>query len=1200
MTDKIKVVFAGANGFATGVIDCPSDQGKSTPLFVIIVDDNSGSMEGHRQLYCCLKSQSIVNACQNAGVKYQYATFGWNATQHGAATAEKVQQVLNSSEGTLLVKLSEAACEATNILLSDLGTNVVFQVIYVLNTDGESLDGAQAGKEFNEFYQNLQKKFPNMQIARTFVLGIGADHDQKVLAAMSVGESSYYNYPENGLNSMVTDTEQKINTEIKGSRRTVEIIITGNDTKQRTITATIDNEQLHLSNIRIQQNEHSFILPDGRTFQLQHEQLPECSQEYYTTEIRVIQDDALQLASRIKQIASTQHDETILNELKQQVEQLLARLDDIPEVSRQGELREELTSLLIDQNGEEWRKRAYAIVREQIKEAKGATIDRKSAAKAVIDLCQRGLRCLAIGNKLATDIERDYMELLGSGGFDHWTAKKREKLIGRALEQANPDSIIQADENASAIISQHEQEIITDDAMCWVTMMTGQELAQMGDVLCIVGYVPRGARNLPLCSVSSSKVLHQAILKKKVILCPQPMSFLTMRQLLLSGKEIARGPHGAPINTCVCLVPTPHSKLSKHLARCYSAIQCSQLMTSRWVYTVGTAEYRNGMMSVLASLIREGSSEAQCKLLQNAIQGFCNTFSKDEKYMTDVINRAKQFENGASTSGEVPTILVALIDQMVLRAKEPNMKPPGKEFWRATFMRLLRDRLSDLFTTHPAANDPQADMKRKQREIDAVTFMEILVQGLPRNTEHEKEEQTQLRSDLENLLKYVTQVPDVLYTHPQDDEMKRPMQEQDSFKLIAYQEEQPLEEAKQTDELKQESQQFSLRSSADLLIQLLQVCPRRGAPNTLVTDEEIRQDLDDVRKAIITMIMKSLKNEIITLVHAADHYDYQCDVIRSENRCMSDLLDKDDDQWVLSQLVTALELRANSRFRSDYELCRVNDPTGMLNKESIEVLLQVNRQFREKQVRNWEQVEAHRKSLLRAKYRRMYLQHPLNLSFLPLRISDIAHCERINQWMFENRGFHVIMTVAPNSDYTSMAKNTYLSPGSPFFMKQAKVYEVINVIYGGGLDRDDSQWISDLHTNAIGFFNGAVQKSTEDQYTLFERQLLDFVKSPSKCSTARTVNLWCSFMIDRTELDDNVEQVKARLCEHAPTRVHEFVRQCVGDLLEWHQRPGDYLERYFNTPRETLELQAFLQYVSAVSNEEVQLATEAFYMPLEF
>ena len=71
--------------------------------------------------------------------------------------------------------LARAALDAAEDAIKDLeSTSPVFRVFFVLNTDGEARDGVEATTVFIEGYKALLSKYPTMQQARTFVLGIGA------------------------------------------------------------------------------------------------------------------------------------------------------------------------------------------------------------------------------------------------------------------------------------------------------------------------------------------------------------------------------------------------------------------------------------------------------------------------------------------------------------------------------------------------------------------------------------------------------------------------------------------------------------------------------------------------------------------------------------------------------------------------------------------------------------------------------------------------------------------------------------------------------------------------------------------------------------------------------------------------------------------------------------------------------------------
>ncbi len=82
---------------------------------------------------------------------------------------------LRCNEGTLLNELAKAAIEAAEGGLRALpSTSAAIRLFFVLNTDGEASDGVLAAKNFNDGYNGLLEKFPSMQQARTFVLGIGS------------------------------------------------------------------------------------------------------------------------------------------------------------------------------------------------------------------------------------------------------------------------------------------------------------------------------------------------------------------------------------------------------------------------------------------------------------------------------------------------------------------------------------------------------------------------------------------------------------------------------------------------------------------------------------------------------------------------------------------------------------------------------------------------------------------------------------------------------------------------------------------------------------------------------------------------------------------------------------------------------------------------------------------------------------------
>lgn len=205
------------------------------------------------------------------------------------------------------------------------------------------------------------------------------------------------------------------------------------------------------------------------------------------------------------------------------------------------------------------------------------------------------------------------MEILGSGGFKHWTGKKKSRVVARALDQVNASAEAEADRivarsmNDRSLQNQdlslmketflsrvfnyliwgsvHGASAATKNNSCWFTLLSDSQLTADGDVLCIGAYIPPGHRNLPLCSVSSALVLHKLIMRGDITICPKPMSFMALRGILQGGHHVARGPHGHPINSVLCLLPTPNSHLSNCITRAYQALAASQLLTTRWIYT---------------------------------------------------------------------------------------------------------------------------------------------------------------------------------------------------------------------------------------------------------------------------------------------------------------------------------------------------------------------------------------------------------------------------------------------------------------------------------------------------------------------------------------------------------------------------------------------------------------------------------------
>jgi hypothetical protein len=140
------------------------------------------------------------------------------------------------------------------------------------------------------------------------------------------------------------------------------------------------------------------------------------------------------------------------------------------------------------------------------------------------------------------------------------------------------------------------------------------------------------------------------------------------------------------------------------------------------------------------SLVSSGIEEIHRKTLTSAIDGFCTTL-KGSQFLNDLMTRAQNFCKGNSTSGDVPTFIVAIADQMALLWGYQNNYQIGSDsldisnfstskYWQTIFLRLLRDKLDVLFTAFCRPDDVDGNAKRNQKEVDAEELIEILVQGL--------------------------------------------------------------------------------------------------------------------------------------------------------------------------------------------------------------------------------------------------------------------------------------------------------------------------------------------------------------------------------------------------------------------------------------------------------------------------------------
>ena len=1231
-------------------------QTNTTRSLVVIVDDNSGSMQGPRQTHCIEKSKAIVENCALNHISYQYATFGSTHTLRGACSAADVQLFLRCNEGTKLMELANAAIEGAKSLLTSINPDEVFRIVFILNTDGEAPDGKNAGDFFNSSFGKLREMYPNMLEPRTFVLGIGKDHDQKVLGAMSVGESSYFNYPDAALRQMLTDTSNRILPELTSSTSLVDVIFSTG----RTMTLRLDSAtgKVSLDGIRVDADDVSLTLPNGEVIEFRIEVVEPSHPNYFEFKLNEIKDDAMLLVKNIQQATlaaggggkSSAVNSQMLDNLNGSCEDLrkkLAELSDSAVIESNG--KDELMRIFESQAiNPHWRQHMATCLRKVRQQVRKETVDRKAATRAVLELCEAGLRSAKIGSKLSTDLERDFMEVLGSGGYEHWTNKKKSKVVGRALDQVNTSAVTDID--AKAVALQNSMQSFSDVSSaaalsaqalspCWLTLLTSSELTKDGDVMCLVGCIPARARNLAMCSVSSAKVLHQAVLSGSLSICPQPMSFLTIRGLLMQGQQITRGPNGMPINTVFCLLPSAQSELSIGLAKLYSPLSCSQLLTSRWIYTVGTTEYKNGM---LVSFLSLSPSQFGCTNLADAMDGFYRQ-SFGMKYLKDALLRGMAVvERGVASSADVSTWTLAIADQMLLLAHNrcrdqmgavmhrtnstltednnvltvPLWQPQSAVgFWRILFLRVLRDKMDILFSAFCRPNDPEGDAKRRQKDIEAEEFLQLLVQGL---NMPEVSVQGALRAELLGFQSNDT--PTSAQNADQDDDdlsvvsIGNFKEEPELDKLDALADGssgvtmlQPLSDQRMENTPLED---LSLVDLVSRIVSLKKRLPLRE-PVRSSSSEAAAAALgntppasctglttDHLRCTVLEAVLSSMRPEINLMLSCRNHMHFQTTgEIATEPTNLLQLLDLTNDadgwEWLLGQLALAVKYRNNTAYRTE-----IASATSNLRKPVSEMLAKLAQDYNSKLILNWDKAQKEHHEILRARYARMLKTHPSYLARVPLRIRNAAHLTAINSWCVPHRGFAVTPATNPAAQqtWTGMARNTFMFPHSPHFMTSVNPFKILAEIYGQGSERVLSGYLEHLHTQSKLFFDATQSEESSQRYLAF----LALFQAQYSADPTIALQLYTSMRIDEfitlRQTGVTVEGIMPELTLEFPAEIHAELLKFVSSELLWQLNPHQYLTQYFdNEPsRVKVTLEEFLIFAHANTADEKRLATEAY------
>ena len=1220
---------------------------RKSKSLVVIVDDNSGSMQGPRQAYCIQKSQLIVEYCASNHIPYQYATFGATNTLRGPCSPADVQKFLRCNEGTALKELANAAIEGAKSLLTTVGLNEVFRIVFILNTDGEAPDGQQAGVFFNTQFALLQKLYPNMLEPRTFVMGIGKDHDQKVLGAMSVGESSYFNYSDKELVQMVHDTNRFLS-----ELAPVELVkMTLSDGTVLSLPVNTETGVITLDMV-ISADVNSITMPNGEVIEFRVEDVGPEHPKFFELTLKQIQKEAMELVNAIRQTTQAvgHGDKTILETFACSIESLRGRLAElldreVVEFEVKAKLHEILGS---QESNPNWRGDFSACLRDARKLAKTESIDHKAAVRAVLELCENGLRSLKIGAKLSKDLERDFMEVLGSGGFDHWTNKKKSKVVGRAMDQVNANTVSETDAKVAAILAKMGEfsstgQQIGDRPMCWLTLDRNDFLTRTGDVLCLVGYVPRRSRNLAMCSVSSSKVFLQAILNDKIIICTQLMSFLTLRDLLMNGSEITRGPDGNPINTVFCLVPDSACEMSIDIARMYSPIAASLLLTSRPIYTNGTSEYKNGVMVGLLALGQDCNTSIGRAAMELGFDSFYRQ-NFGTKFLKDTLLRGMKFmENGATTSGDVATWTLAIADQMLLQAHTRCRDQMGEVkhrtnsklteennvltvpfwnpedyvlFWRALFLRILRDKMGDVFYAFCRPNDPEGDAKRKAKDIEAMNVLQVLIQGL---SGEEYSAQGSVCTELFCLKKK----PILKHVEVDDDE-----EDDDSgFVSIGHFEEEP-----ELDKLGEQQDgrddgvlmlqpstvggmtacsnpahlgELSLKdlvSSVAILNQTLPRDPVKSEASDSVDGSEKAPILictglptDKIRCAILEAVLEYVEPEIGLMLNCGTNLKSPTVPVNSLLQLLCLENDADGLEWLLGQLILAIKYRNNPLFKTDYD-----DKTSIIHMPVSEMFIKLASEYNSKLILEWDNVQKIRERKQVMAYIGMLLRHRSNLSLVPLLIHGVEHLREINKFCLLVNGFSISPATNPADDnaWTGMATNSFLFPRSRGFFAKVIPAACILESYGDGTVRESNGFLENLHARSRHFFDLLKSGDPQQRFLAF----MDLFKNeyPGSDSNIAKQLFWqmrlAEIFFSHGAAGTDEATIVSMMTSECPPETNVEIQEFVPSEFLWLTNPYEYLVQYFaNEPnRKKISLEEFLVYSRAVSDDDQKLATRAY------
>lgn len=714
------------------------------------------------------------------------------------------------------------------------------------------------------------------------------------------------------------------------------------------------------------------------------------------------------------------------------------------------------------------------------------------------------------------------------------------------------------------------------------------------------------------------------------------------------------------------------------------------------------------MMALVAS--RKGSgtdvSSSDKDALVTSLLGFYTTF-KGTTFVKSIYSRTQCLLKGLSTSGEVPTVLVAVADRMIdlihtleyvdissgekvvesISTCRENYQDTKLTFWRVLLLRVLRDAFGSTFTAFADANDINGAQLRHQKEIDAESFMEILAQGLnfPEGVDdgdmlsfiNELGYAVSGRIDsvdisaitLEDVGEIATSVADVTVSKVGTVDTKEEVEDCgfDTF-FDVYEMDEDLIGGVQstasatvavpsaTPEDIAPHEQPSAPTRAVRLLNTVWIDPnaeakdqgvlcrvpgspvlklrdlisialrwrerlgvRSGAPSAIRNPNSVvagASGRDICRVAIINCMLDCLDREIEILVRSDIHLRHQVDFysrllgfplpamdktqapndICSAFRGLVGLRNSDIDFiWLLSQVLVSIELRSNTRYRTDLSIMApsidTNEESGLLRLDPSTIVLKFDGRYSRKQVAKWECDEVLRKKRCKTILTMHFLQHPKHSDLLPLVIFNATHRAAISRWTSRNRGFDVMGTVSPISDEpTGMASNTYLKKRSKYFMKKVNPFMVVTAMYGSGEERLHSRYRDHFHTYSHSAFltTWSASENIGQSWSEFLRLLSEYC-SESMLTHKDFMTIWVQWAfqeslsaVSNEDIPALEEFVKRRATIGTTEEDLDFMLKVLRENALWYSDPCAYLDRYFASdechPRNLVEKSEFLQY----------------------